>query len=85
MIKMSEEVRYYEGTEETQVGYIFEKKTDVNAGSRHMVISIENYPELNGKVNKIAFLANAGQINVNVCENRHYKLVGKLTFETLDL
>lgn len=82
---MSEEVRYYEGTEETQVGYIFEKKTDVNAGSRHMVVSIENYPELNGEVNKIAFLANAGQINVNVCENRHYKLVGKLTFETLDL
>ncbi|WP_214721946.1 hypothetical protein [Exiguobacterium sp. s192] len=82
---MSDVTRYYEGPEETKVGYIFEKKTEVNAGSRHMVISIQSYSNYRGEVKKIAFLANAGQINSNICENRDYKLVGKLVFEELNL
>lgn len=73
---MSESVRYHEGTELNQIGYIFEGVAEHNLGYRYMVTYIED---------EIAFLTSTEQIGLNIKENNKYKLVGKLTFEELNL
>lgn len=75
-IIVSELGRYHEGTELNQVGYIFEGKAQHNLGFRYMVTHIEN---------ETVFLINDDQIGLNIKENNKYKLVGKLTFEELNL
>lgn len=69
------------GLGEVQVGYIFEKKTGSDAGSRFMVIAIQKYksPGLNSVV---AILSNGAQINVDQFETEDYRFVGRLDFES---
>ncbi len=73
---MSDSTRYHEGTELNQIGYIFEGVAEHNLGCRYMVTHIEN---------ETAFLINDDQVGLNIKENKDYKLVGKLTFEELNL
>lgn len=73
---MSESVRYHEGTELNQIGYIFEGIAKNNRGCKYMVTHIED---------GVAFLPNTDQIRLNIKENNKYKLVGKLTLEELNL
>lgn len=73
---MSESKRYHEGTELNQIGYIFKLKSGDDLGSSYMVTHIEG---------KTAFLSNNQQIGRDIIEDNKYKLVGKLTFEELNL